>query len=235
MSFQVLCEPCDTTERSATTVVMADISDPSAKPSPSAAKNDSTSSVFVTKDPFFLAAKECNLSDEQATKLWEKLASGASQRIIGGATAPRQDASNVNNWHWAEQDLAPWAKERLTALIVGLAAKNVPDKGWVKVTELEKCEGEASVSNRKGKRIVAYELKVTCKWKGSVDYDEVSGELILPYVSEDVEDSAYEIKLIAKKGEEGDDSHKKAIRYLTKELPTLKEALKVFTKEIYAK
>ena len=103
------------------------------------------------------------------------------------------------------------------------------------IRDREKCEGEASVSNRKGKRIVAYELKVTCKWKGSVDYDEVSGELILPYVSEDVEDSAYEIKLIAKKGEEGDDSHKKAIRYLTKELPTLKEALKVFTKEIYAK
>ena len=67
----------------------------------------------------------------------------------------------------------------------------------------------------------------------SVKLSEVSGELELPYVSEDVEDSAYEMKLTAK--EPGDDSHKKAIRYLTKELPALKEALKVFTKEIYAK
>ena len=81
----------------------------------------------------------------------------------------------MNNWHWAEQDLAPWAKERLTELVVDkLVAKNVPDKGWVKVTKLDKCEGEASVSNRKGKRIVAYELKVTCKWQGSVDYDEAA-------------------------------------------------------------
>ena len=118
------------------------------------------------------AAQDCDLSDEQVTKLWAKLADSSSQRIIGGATAPREDASNVNNWHWAEQDLAPWCKERLTELIVGLAAKGVPDKGWVKVTKLESCEGEASVSNRKGKRIVAYELKVKCEWKGSVDYDE---------------------------------------------------------------
>ena len=56
---------------------------------------------------------------------------------------------------------------------------------------------------------------------------------MLPYVSEDVEDSAYEIKLTAK--EPNDDSHKKALRYLQKELPTLKEQLKIFTKEIYQK
>lgn len=133
---------------------------------------------------FSAAATELKLDPKVADALWTKLASSSTQRIIGGATAPRQDAANVNNWHWSEEDLAPWAKERLTALLVGTAAKGVPDKGYVKVTKLEKCEGEASVSNRKGKRIVAFELKVTFKWEGSVDYDEVSGELILPYVSE---------------------------------------------------
>ena len=77
------------------------------------------------------------------------------------------------------------------------------------------------------------ELNVKFKWEGSVDYDEVTGELVLPYVSEDVEDSQYEIKLTAK--DPKDESHKKAMRYLTKELPTLKESLKKFTAEIYAK
>ena len=149
-----------------------------------AAKNDTTSSVFITKDRFAEAAKECSLTQELADQLWAKLSASSSQRIIGGATAPREDASNVNNWHWSEEDLLPWAKERLTSLIVGTAASGVPDKGWVKVTKLESCEGEASVSNRKGKRIIAFELKVTFKWEGSVDYDEVQGELILPYVSE---------------------------------------------------
>ena len=195
-----------------------------------------------------------------------------------------QDAANVNNWHWAEIDLMPWAKERLEGLLVGLAAQNVPDKGWVKVTKVEECKGEASVSNRKGKRIVAYEISCKCKWEGQVDYDDVSGELLLPYISEDVDNSEYviqptrllhrlarsspstspcrpsaaldlprrrpsapstsrpsaaptsrryEIKLTCK--EAGDASHKKAARFLTKELPKLKEGLVAFTKEIYAK
>ena len=97
----------------------------------------------------------------------------------------------------AEKDMVPWANERLEALLVGIEAKGVPNKGWVRVTKFESCTGDASVSNRKGKRIVAYELNIKCKWEGQVDYDDVSGELLLPYISEDVSDSNYEIKLTA--------------------------------------
>lgn len=118
-------------------------------------------------------------------------------------------------------------------MVSGLEAKGVPDKGWVKVTKVEECTGEASVSNRKGKRIVAFEIKLKAKWEGQVDYDDVSGTLELPYVSEDVEDSEYEIKLTAKEAK--DESHKKAVKFLTAQLPTLKANLKTFTKEIYAK
>jgi hypothetical protein len=39
-------------------------------------------------------------------------------------------------------------------------AEGVPNKGWVRLTSLDSCTGEASVSNRKGKRILAYELDV---------------------------------------------------------------------------
>ena len=195
--------------------------------------NDKTTSVFVTRDKFNESATKVGLAPGLAEALWAVMADSSSQRIRGGATAPREDATNVNQWHWSELDLVPWAKERLSELVVGLAGKDIPDKGWVKVTKLESCEGEAAVSNRKGKRIVSYELKLKFKWEGSVDYDEVSGELLMPYVSEDVEDSNYEIKLTAK--QPNDDSHKKALRYLTKELPTLKANLKKFTAEIYAK
>ena len=44
----------------------------------------------------------------------------------------------------------------------------MPNKGWVKITKLDSCTGEASVSNRKGKRIVAYELNVTLTWYACV-------------------------------------------------------------------
>jgi len=126
---------------------------------------------------------------------------------------------------------AGWAKKRLTALLVGIEAKGVPDKGWVRVTKLETCTGDASVSNRKGKRIVAFELNVKCKWEGQVDYDDVSGELLLPYISEDVSDGKYEVKLTAK--EPKDASHKAALKHLEKQLPLLHERLATFNKEIY--
>ena len=117
-------------------------------------------------------------------------------------------------------------------LLKDVAAKGVPDKGWVKVTKVA-VEGEASVSNRKGKRIVAFELKVTCDWKGQVDYDDVEGTLSAPYVSEDVGADDYELKLSAK--DAGDASHKKAIKFLQKELPGVQAALRTFTEEIHKK
>ena len=33
---------------------------------------------------------------------------------------------------------------------------------------------QASVSNRKGKTITAFEIKMKCKWQGEYDYDEVT-------------------------------------------------------------
>ena len=53
--------------------------------------NDKTSSVFVTRQAFDDAARECKLETDVAEQLWSKLANTSTQRIIGGATAPRQD------------------------------------------------------------------------------------------------------------------------------------------------
>ena len=159
-----------------------------------------------------------------------KLGEGDQRWIV----KEREDGANVNNWHWAEKNLTAWSQQRLTELLVGVAGlEEATGKGWCKITGLDKCEGEASVSNRKGKRIIAFELNITFKWSGSVDYDDVSGELQLPYVSEDVDDSAYEIKWTAK--EPKDDSHKAALRHLAKTNEQVKAALKTFTKEIYEK
>ena len=52
--------------------------------------NDKTNSVFVTKDKFTQACAELSLSNDVQAQLWAKLAESSSQRIIGGATAPRQ-------------------------------------------------------------------------------------------------------------------------------------------------
>lgn len=77
----------------------------------------------MAKDKFSQAASDCGLSEEQSKLLWTKLAESSSQRIIAGATPPREDAANVNQWHWSEMDLAPWCKERLSALLVGIEVR----------------------------------------------------------------------------------------------------------------
>ena len=82
---------------------------------------------------------------------------------------------------------------------------------------------------------MAYELCVKMKWEGSVDYEEVSGTLELPYVSEDCRESGYEAKVLPKENERDDESHKKAARYLQKQLPEVKRRMQTFTDEIYAK
>ena len=47
----------------------------------------------VTKSAFDDAAKECKLDSALAEQLWAKLASTSTQRIIGGASAPREDGA----------------------------------------------------------------------------------------------------------------------------------------------
>ena len=83
--------------------------------------SDSTTSLFVARDAYNAACKKVGVSTEQAEALWAELSGSASQKIIAGATAPRQDAANVNQWHWSELDQLPWAKERLTELLKDVA------------------------------------------------------------------------------------------------------------------
>ncbi|CAG2055290.1 unnamed protein product, partial [Timema podura] len=57
-----------------------------------------------------------------------------------------------------------------------------------KVTEIEKCEGEAVVNNRKGKLIFFYEWDLKIKWKGSLkdeDEKEIEGSAHIPNLSEE--------------------------------------------------
>lgn len=96
----------------------------------------------------------------------------------------RADATNVNNWHWTERDVTTWSSEKLKSLLVGLSVEN--EEGQCEVTEVSKCDGEASINNRKGKLIFFYEWNLKATWtgqsktgikfKGSVDVPNLSDE-----------------------------------------------------------
>lgn len=100
----------------------------------------------------------------------------------------RPDATNVNNWHWTEKNADNWSKAKIKELFVDMI---VEDKNaMVVIEEVEKCDGEARVNNRKGKVICFYEWELALKWKGHLNgnENEVKGKIEIPNFSEEHED-----------------------------------------------
>lgn len=101
----------------------------------------------------------------------------------------RPDATNVNNWHWTEKNADNWSKNKIKELFQEFVIED--DKiGRVTVEEVEKCDGEARVNNRKGKLIFFYEWEITLKWRGFANGKdtEVKGKVEIPNFSEEHED-----------------------------------------------
>eukprot|EP00741_Cyanophora_paradoxa_P009367 tig00000144_g9073.t1 len=79
----------------------------------------------------------------------------------------RQDGANVNNWHWVEKDCSKLSRDRITELLE--KQKVIDEKELtMEITKVDSISGEATANNRKGKRIVFYELDVKLKWKGQI-------------------------------------------------------------------
>ncbi|KAI7840914.1 hypothetical protein COHA_005346 [Chlorella ohadii] len=139
---------------------------------------------------------------------------------------------NVNNWHWTEKDALPWCRERLTELLG--SADLAPGSGLsVRGTGVKSCEGEAVVNNRKNKIIAAYELSVTLGWEGSTaDGTAVTGEVRLPYVSEENHDEDPEMQVAT--STEGPAAQQLKAAILGSGKKVVHDAVAVFVKELRA-
>ncbi|XP_044738424.1 activator of 90 kDa heat shock protein ATPase homolog 1 [Chrysoperla carnea] len=108
----------------------------------------------------------------------------------------RPDATNVNNWHWTERNASSWSIDRLKELFKNLKVDS--DVGDLKIVESEKCDGEASANNRKGKLIFFYEWNLVLKWEGKLlggSGDLVEGKVTIPNLSEENDISEVEITI----------------------------------------
>lgn len=107
----------------------------------------------------------------------------------------RPDATNVNNWHWTEKNATVWSKDRIKALFKDFVIYE--DGIECRVLEVEKLEGEASASNRKGKLIFFYEWNVVLKWTGKLAgvtlEKPAEGKVTIPNLSEENDLSDLEI------------------------------------------
>lgn len=77
---------------------------------------------------------------------------------------------NPNNWHWVNKDVREWAKEYLEKSLVGLSA----EQGDVtaKVSKVLSMDGDVDVSQRKGKVITLFDVKLQLEYEG-VDFNSL--------------------------------------------------------------
>lgn len=108
----------------------------------------------------------------------------------------RPDATNVNNWHWTERNASPWSQERIKELFKNFEISTSVAK--INITEIDKCEGEASANNRKGKLIFFYEWNIVLKWKGKLltgSGADHEGKITIPNLSEENDMSEIDVTI----------------------------------------
>ena len=104
----------------------------------------------------------------------------------------RDDAKNVNNWHWTERDVTEWSKGKLKKLFTGVKLGS-PDETLVTITEFSKISGEASINNRKGKLLFFYDWTIKLEFTAESDIHEITGYVTINGLS--FENTTDEIEL----------------------------------------
>ncbi|MCJ1339891.1 hypothetical protein MMC09_005183 [Bachmanniomyces sp. S44760] len=97
---------------------------------------------------------------------------------------------NPNNWHWVNKDTSEWAKEYLDKNLAGTSAEEGDVSALVK--RVVSMDGDVDVSQRKGKVITLFDVKLQLEYEGKTSENEdVSGTINVPEVAHDTEESEY--------------------------------------------
>lgn len=73
---------------------------------------------------------------------------------------------NPNNWHWVNKDASGWTKEWLQESIKGLEAEE--DGVTAQLDKVISMDGDVDVSQRKGKVITIFDVKVVIEYSGMI-------------------------------------------------------------------
>jgi activator of HSP90 ATPase len=71
---------------------------------------------------------------------------------------------NPNNWHWVSKDVSSSAKAFLEKELVGISAEE--EDVTAKIDSVLSMDGDCDVSQRKGKVITIFDVKLQLEWSG---------------------------------------------------------------------
>ena len=83
---------------------------------------------------------------------------------------------NPNNWHWVNKDVREWARQYLENSLVGTSA----EQGDVSATvsKVVSIDGDVDVSQRKGKVITLFDVKLQLEYEGNGASREKLGHIL---------------------------------------------------------
>ncbi|KAI9780744.1 MAG: hypothetical protein M1839_006531 [Geoglossum umbratile] len=97
---------------------------------------------------------------------------------------------NPNNWHWVNKDASAWARKYLEESLTQVSV----EEGGVsaKVQKVLSMDGDVDVSQRKGKVITLFDVRLRLEYTGrTTDREEVSGTITIPEVAHDTSADEY--------------------------------------------
>lgn len=71
---------------------------------------------------------------------------------------------NPNNWHWVNKDVSEWARQYLEKNLTQISTED--DGASVKISKVNSMEGDVDVSQRKGKVITLFDVKLELEYSG---------------------------------------------------------------------
>jgi len=71
---------------------------------------------------------------------------------------------NPSNWHWVSKDTSAWVRQYFDTELVGLSAEE--NGVSAKIDKVSSMEGDADVSQRKGKVITIFDVKLQLEYSG---------------------------------------------------------------------
>ncbi|KAG5981553.1 hypothetical protein E4U55_002834 [Claviceps digitariae] len=136
---------------------------------------------------------------------------------------------NPNNWHWVNKDVSQWTRQWFEDNLQKIEAKQGDVE--VKISKVQSMDGDVDVSQRKGKVITIFDIKLVLEYTGSApDADEVSGTITIPEIAHDTEQDEYvfDVDIFSESKEKQpvkDLVRSKLVPQLRKEFPKLAPAL----------
>ncbi|KAI5961926.1 AHA1 [Candida theae] len=92
--------------------------------------------------------------------------------------------NNPNNWHWVDKNCLAWSKEYFDEKLTNLEVEDGDSK--VKIANVSSVEGDVDVSQRKGKVLSLFDVRIVLTFKGSNgNVDDINGSITIPELAYD--------------------------------------------------